>query len=183
MKILRLVIIGLILLVAVLAVVGLLLPDTVRVERSITINASPDSIFPKVNSVAVFREWSPWYQRDPDMEVSYSGPDSGVGAAVEWSSNQSDVGSGRQIITESREYEYVGYDLDFGAQGKAQAWFEFEPSANSTTEQPMTDVTWGFTTDFGYDLIGRYFGLVLESMLAPDYEEGLKGLKTVVEKG
>jgi len=40
---------------------------------------------------------------------------------------------------------------------------------------------WGFDADFEGNLIGRWFGLLMEKMLAPDYEKGLPKLKTLLE--
>ncbi len=45
-----------------------------------------------------------------------------------------------------------------------------------------TRVTWTLESAFGYDLAGRYFGLVLDKFVGADYEKGLAQLKAVVEK-
>ena len=48
-------------------------------------------------------------------------------------------------------------------------------------EEGGTRVTWGFDTDFGHDLVGRYFGLVLGPLIGADYEKGLANLKALAE--
>ncbi len=65
--------------------------------------------------------------------------------------------------------------LDFGTPGTAVAYFNLDENGKNTT------VIWGLNTEFGYNVMGRYFGLVLESMLESDYEAGLAKLKEVVE--
>lgn len=65
--------------------------------------------------------------------------------------------------------------MDFRAQGQASAYFELVEQGGKT------GVTRGFDTMSGYDIVGRYFGSILESMLAPGYEAGLSKLKEVVE--
>ncbi len=162
-------------LAVIFVVVGLFLPRTVTMERSIVVDAPPSSVFEVLNDLRAMREWAPWYERDPDAHYRYEGPDAGVGATVHWDSDHPEVGSGTQEIIESRPDEYIRTRLDFGAQGEAEAWFAL------TAVDGGTEVTWGFVTDFGNNIIGRYFGLVLESMLAPDYEAGLAKLKQVVE--
>jgi hypothetical protein len=42
-------------------------------------------------------------------------------------------------------------------------------------------VTWAFDTDFGYNLVGRYFGLMLPRSIGADYEKGLANLKDLAE--
>ena len=54
---------GLLLLVAVLAGVSFVLPREVTVERSTLVAASPEVVFPHVNSLKAMQGWSPWLER------------------------------------------------------------------------------------------------------------------------
>ena len=65
--------------------------------------------------------------------------------------------------------------LDFGAQGATHAAFKIEPQNNGCR------VTSGFEAEFGYDLVGRYFGLMFDRWIGADYEKGLANLKALVE--
>lgn len=51
MRILKKTIFALVALVVILAVIGLLLPSTYRVERSVTMRSSPEKIFPHLNTL------------------------------------------------------------------------------------------------------------------------------------
>ncbi len=177
MKILKMLLSAVAVLAIVFVVVGLFLPATATMSRQVVIEAPPSAVFPLVNDLRAMRTWAPWYERDPDAVYRYDGAERGVGARVAWQSDHPEVGSGSQEIIESRVDEYVRTSLDFGAQGQAEAWFAL------AEVEAGTEVTWGFVTDFGNNLLGRYFGLVIESMLAPDYEAGLARLKSAVEGG
>lgn len=166
---------GLAALIVLVVVVGLFLPRTVHVERSVTIHASAEQIWPYLVSYHRFNEWSPWMDRDPDMTVEITGPESGVGTRMEWSGNDQ-VGTGAQEITAAEPYTRVETYLDFGSEGDAVAFFDLTPVENGT------EVTWGFDTDFGWNIIGRYFGLMFDSFVGADYEEGLTNLRNVVEE-
>jgi len=89
-------------LVAVLAIVflggGFLLPKDVSVARSIEIEAPASDIFPHINNLKAAGEWSPWLGRDPEVELTYSGPEEGVGAKLVWASEDPQVGNGTQEI-------------------------------------------------------------------------------------
>ena len=65
--------------------------------------------------------------------------------------------------------------LDFGDQGTATATFDLEPEGSETK------VTWGFSTDLGFNPVARYFGLMFDSWIGADYEAGLANLKALVE--
>jgi len=175
MKILKMLLIGLLALVALLVIVGLFLPSTLHVERSTVISAPQSTVFALVNGYARFNEWSPWARIDPQTNYTYEGPVQGVGAKQAWESENSEVGVGSQVITASEPYRRVETELDFGSQGTAQAYFDL------TAEGDATKVVWGFDTSFGYNLMFRYVGLFMDGMLGPSYEEGLAGLKKLAE--
>ena len=163
-------------LAVIFVVVGFFLPKQVEVDRTITINAPPPVVYGLLDNYKRFNEWSPWAKIDPNTKYTYSGPDAGVGAKFEWESDHPSVGSGYQEITEAVPNELVKNHLDFGPSGHGEASFLLKPEGEGTR------VTWAFKTDFGSNLIGRYFGLFMDKMLGPHYEEGLANLKTLAER-
>lgn len=175
MRVLKRIVLLLVLLVAVLAVVGLLLPRHVHVERSLVIEAPRATVFALVSGFRSFNKWSPWFEKDPEAKYVHEGPAAGVGAKLSWAGDPGKVGSGSQEIVESRPFESVTTALDFGSEGKATATFTLAPEGNATK------VTWGFDSDLGMNPVGRYFGLLFDRMIGPDYEKGLAGLKSLAE--
>jgi uncharacterized protein YndB with AHSA1/START domain len=165
----------LLILLILLAVIGLLLPSAARVERSTLIDAPPSVIFPHLNGMRAFHAWSPWSDIDPDTQYRFEGPDQGVGSRMNWQSGHTQVGQGSQEITASVPDQRVEMQLEFGDKGNGNATFLLEP------EGPATRVRWQFRTVFGWDLLGRYVGLMLDSMIGTSYAKGLKALKTTVE--
>ena len=161
--------IGLVSLIVLLALIGLLLPAKTQVERSIVIERPLSLVHPLLNSFKRFNEWSPWFAADPNAEYTYSGGDSGVGAKMAWKGNES-VGQGSQTITAS-EPERIAVDLDFGEMGIAKAEYRL------AAEGKGTRVTWAFETDAGYDLLNRWFGLLMDRFIGADYERGLAQLQ------
>jgi effector-binding domain-containing protein len=175
MRILKWLIGGLLALAALFVVVGFLLPDHVHVERAIVIERSPAHVHAILDGYERFNEWSPWAEMDPNATYTYTGPKRGVGARLAWSGDPATVGTGSQEITASVPDQRVETALDFGEHGKATAAFVLTP------ENGGTRVVWGFDTHFDGNLVGRWFGLLMERMLAPDYERGLVRLKALVE--
>jgi hypothetical protein len=97
--ILRIIIVAAVLIAAVL-VFAAMKPSTFHLQRSITIKAPSEKIFPLVND---FHKWSAWQAQEKDdsgIQRTYSGPAAGVGAASEWQGSGS-TGKGRMLITES----------------------------------------------------------------------------------
>jgi effector-binding domain-containing protein/uncharacterized protein YndB with AHSA1/START domain len=163
--------------VAVLAVagIGLLLPRTAHVERSIVINAPPAMVFTVLNGFGQFNRWSPWADIDPNAVTTYEGPRTGPGAKMSWAGN-AEVGTGSQEILESTPYSGITLRLTFGDfAGDFRASYRLAPEGGGTR------VTWSFDADYGGSILGRYFGLLSDSMLGPDYAKGLARLEQFVE--
>jgi len=163
-------------LLILLAVIGLLLPSSARVERSIVVDAPATAIFPHLNGMRAFHEWSPWSGIDPETRYRFEGPEQGVGSRMTWESGDSQVGQGSQEIIDSVPDRRVEMQLEFGDKGNGTATFLLEPEGSATR------VRWEFHTVFGWDVLGRYVGLMLDSMIGTAYDKGLKDLKSRVEQ-
>ena len=169
---------GLLYLVVLLAVVfvigGFLLPARTHVERSITIERPPGEVHAILDSYKRFNEWSPWYDIEPTAKYSYSGPESGVGATMNWEGAK--VGKGSQRITESVPQLKVVNTMDLDGN-VALGTFSLQAQGTGTR------VTWALDSEHGNNLVSRWFGLLLDSMVGKDYDKGLAKLKAVVEGG
>jgi effector-binding domain-containing protein len=176
MRLLKTLLLALVAAIVLLAGIGLALPRQAHVERSTTIDAPAATVFALVDGFSMFNQWSPWYGLDPSAQYNFRGPARGVGARMTWIGDASTVGSGSQEIIESRPYEQVRSNLDLGSQGVATAQFTLTP------EGSRTRVTWRLDTDLGMNPVSRYFGLMLERIVGPDYERGLWGLKRLAER-
>lgn len=157
----------------VLMTVGLFLPATAHIERKIEINAPPAIVFALVNDFRQINQWSPSLDTDPNALYTISGPARGVGAKQSWDGQI--VGQGSQVILESEPFYRVVSQLDLEGQGQALGTFELLQTEKGT------NVTWSFDNEFGWNLIGRYFGLMIDGIVGPDYEKGLQNLKTMAE--
>jgi effector-binding domain-containing protein/uncharacterized protein YndB with AHSA1/START domain len=154
--------------------VGIFLPSRAHIEREILIDAPAATVFALVNDFHQIGKWSPWQKTDPNARFEISGPRRGVGAMLAW--NGDIVGQGSQRIVESIPYEKVVSELDLGGPGSTTATFSLRPSEAGTT------VAWSFDASFGLNLLGRYAGLMFDSIIGDDYESGLENLKSMAER-
>jgi Polyketide cyclase / dehydrase and lipid transport len=167
-------ILGLCALAVILAGVAFALPGHVTVARSMVINAPESVVFPYLNNVHRFGDWSPWASRDPQLTVNYSGPDQGKGAKVEWTSGKASVGAGSMEVTESNPNRHIDLAVIFnGLQGTS--YYDVAPSGSGSK------VTWGFGYDSGTSPLKRWKGLMLDRYLGAEFRDGLQKLKDKVE--
>jgi uncharacterized protein YndB with AHSA1/START domain len=174
-KLLKL-LLGIVLLVVILAVGGgMLLSPKFTVQRSIEVNAPADKVYALVADPREWKRWSAWNQRDPAMQIEYSGPPSGAGAVWSWKS--ASQGDGRMTFTAAEPNQRLAYDLFF-------------PDFNTTSTGELTlspagsgtKVTWVMNGDMGRNPVYRWIGLFADKMVGKDFGEGLANLKTLAEK-
>ena len=167
--------------IIVLAVAGILVyaamqPDEFRITRSATVKAPAERVYPHIAGLRAWGAWSPWERKDPGMKRTFSGPESGVGAAYAWEGNK-DVGSGRMEITEAAAPGKVVIRLEFLKPFAAthMAEFTLEPQGDSTT------INWAM---YGkHPFLGKVMCVFMnmDKMVGKDFEAGLASLQGVVE--
>jgi polyketide cyclase/dehydrase/lipid transport protein len=175
-------IIGVVAGIGVLAIIGVLvyaatLSDTFQVQRSLRINASADKIFPLINDMRSMNTWNPFAEADPNIKITYTGPDSGKGARYEWTGD-SKVGEGNIEITDASSPNKVTLQLNMLKPLEAHntVVFTLVPNGNGT------DVTWAMNGERPF--IGKVMDAVfnMDRMVGGQFEKGLAKLKAIAEK-
>ncbi|MFL5001427.1 MAG: polyketide cyclase, partial [Xanthobacteraceae bacterium] len=96
LDILAIVAIVIVLGVAAVLVYAATRPDNFRIQRTTSIKAPPDKIFPLIDDLHAHTSWSP-FEKDPAMKRTHRGAPRGEGAVYEWEGNRQ-VGAGRIAI-------------------------------------------------------------------------------------
>ncbi len=161
--------------IAVLLIVASQKPDIFRIEKKAVINAPPEKIAGFINDFHRWPVWSPYENKDPNMQRTFDGPVSGPGAKYAWSGNKN-IGSGHMEVLEVTPGKTV-VDLVFTAPFKAHntAEFTFTPNGNAT------EVTWAM---FGpCPLFAKVMHTVIsmDKMVGNDFVKGLADLKKAAE--
>lgn len=175
LKLLKWAVIGLIALLTVLVAGGYALSPKFSVARSTTIAAPPDKVYSLIADPREWKRWSVWNQRDPAMQITYSGPPSGAGAAWAWTSKNE--GDGKMTFTAAEPSRRLAYDLYFPDFGTTSSGALELASAGAATK-----VTWSMNGDMGSNPLYRWIALFGDRMVGPDFEAGLANLKAVAEK-
>lgn len=172
---LKKILIGLGVLVALVLAIGFLMPGQVDISKSITIDAPASYAFEEINDLKKNPDWSYWNNLYKDnMTVTYGEITAGVGAVSEWDGPES--GKGKMTIVESVPDQSIKMDLDFMEQGTAKAWYTFEQEGEGTK------LTTGFSTDFGMNPIGRLMGaLFVKGEMEKSFDHNLSRLKEIAE--
>jgi hypothetical protein len=162
-------------------VIGLIIfiarqPNTFRVHRSHLVEADPAKVFPLINNLRSWTDWSPFEKLDPKVTKTYSDQTSGPGAWYSWSGNNK-AGAGKMTIVENRPNQEIKMSLEFTRpfQCNNNVVFTLEPGEAGTL------VTWSM--DGTNTFFSKFFHLVMnmDRMVGGSFEEGLVNLDRLAQ--
>jgi Polyketide cyclase / dehydrase and lipid transport len=172
----KIIIYAFIALIAIVLAMAATKPDSFQVQRSVSIDASPQSVVGLIDDFHNWGSWSPWEKLDPSMKKTFTGASSGQGSVYAWEGN-SKVGAGRMEILDVTPAK-VTIKLDFirPFEGHNIAEFELSPKG------PTTQVTWAMhgPTPFVSKILQVFVSM--DTLIGGDFAQGLANLKAVAER-
>ena len=167
MKLIKIILIGFLLAVALVLLAALVLPSSYQVERSVSINKAKEQVFSYLVLLKNQDNFSVWMALDPNVKKTYQGEDGTVGFVSAWQSEAIKAG------------ERIEYELRFlqPFASVAQAYMQLEaPQADQTT------VRWGFQGHMPYPMNLLLLVMDMEGLIGNDLQQGLDKLKLMLEQ-
>jgi hypothetical protein len=163
--------------IALVLILALRKPNTLRVTRALHIRAPAERIFPLISDFHQWVTWSPYEQKDPAMKRTYSGAERGKGAVYAWDGDKN-VGSGRMEILDATASSKIVIKLDFFKpfEGHNTAEFTMLPQGD------VTNLTWTMHGPAVFMTKVMQLFINLDHMIGKDFEVGLANLKTITER-
>lgn len=166
---------GLIGAVALLLLVASFQPADYKVERSISIQARPYSVWEFVSDLPHIQHWSPWDDADPTIKISFAGETGKVGSSMSWDGKS--AGAGTQTMTALDMPSRVDMHLHFVRPFDDHADTQFL----ITPEGTGSKLTWVMR---GHkNLISKVMCMFMDmdKMMGAEFEKGLAEVKTLSE--
>ena len=175
MKVLRFILIILVCIIALIFIVALFLPSSYRVERSQEIAAPVETVFTKASNFWYRHSWDPWIAKDSTATSAVTGPTMAAGSVWSWEGKV--IGKGQVLIEEVLHNTSIHSKILFykPMEAEAEIYWSFDSTATGTKAH------WAIEGGVGYPM-GRYFGLLMENTIGPDFENGLANLKKLCEE-
>ena len=163
--------------VAVLfVIVGVLLPSSRHLTESVETNRRMAIVFDTLNSFKRFDDWHPFALGQ--VSLNRSGPDSGVGARIDYDSEVSGVGRGSWEIVESEQDSRVVYRIEDDKRGSNKSTsFTLAPTGRGGRN---VEITQEYRVDYGWNLLGRYAGLYVSRNVGDTMKFGLARLTNML---
>jgi hypothetical protein len=167
--------------IACLLVVALFRPDQFTVQRTVSIKAPPEKIFPFIDDFRQWPVWSPFENIDPDMKRTYGPKTAGEGATYAWNGNKN-IGSGSMEILSAPAPRQVTIKLDFTRPFEAHNIAEFTLAPAGDTTNVTTNVTWAMRGPVPYFFRILHMVMNMDRMVGGQFEKGLSDLKAAAER-
>jgi uncharacterized protein YndB with AHSA1/START domain len=151
-------------------------PDLIRIERSTTINAPPEKIFPLIDDFHNWSQWAPQDKEDITVKRTFSGSASGEGAVSDWTGT-GNTGRGRMSITRSVPPTNVSVLVDWVKPFQAHNVNEFTLEPQGAT----TKVTWTMQGTNVYMMKLMSVFTSMDRFMGKHFEDGLANLKAAAE--
>ena len=163
--------------IAVVLIIAATKPATFRVQRSTSIKAPAEKVFPLINDFHQWTTWSPYEHKDPALKRTYSGAESGKGAVYAWDGDKN-VGTGRMEILDTSVPSKIVIKLDFFKPFEAHNTAEF----TMLPQGDATNLTWLMHGPAPFMHRVMQVFLNLDNMIGKDFEAGLANLQKLTEK-
>lgn len=168
------ILIALAIVAALFLLVGVVLPSSRHLSEHVESNRKMTIVYDTLDSVRRFRDWNPLVLHDPKMKLRLSGPDSGVGARLDYSSDNIQVGDGSWEIVATEPQRSVTYAVTNSQRGNNKRMtFYFKPTGRGGRN---IEIIQAYDVDYGWDLLGRYAGLYVSRHVGDDVQLGLDRL-------
>ena len=162
-------IVALIIVAVVAVVVGVVMPGSGHVERSLVIGKDMRQVYDVLSNFRRFPEYTVQREYDRNIKFDFSGKAYGPGAEVSWSSQDEKVGNGKLTIAsadptfdkvDSQAHKAsIVWNLDNDWRGNDKH-FTLDLERQGSRGQ-LTKATWSYDVAYGFNLINRYSSLYI----------------------
>ena len=162
---------------AVVTIIGLFIPSSVKISRGIIISADSVTVHHELSDVKSWHQWMPWITSDSGAIVQLSPITDQPGSFFKWKglSNQS---SGTLTLQQiNPDVIHVLYQLK--DMNDAEGGFRLRSTGAVKQE---TEVQWFMEYKLRWYPWERFYGIFLDKIIAPAFDKGLEQLKALIEE-
>ncbi|ABG60940.1 SRPBCC family protein [Cytophaga hutchinsonii] len=161
--------------ILLLVVIGVILPSSYHVERSVIISRPSKMIFPYLNNIQKWTVWTSLNQnKDFSLEQNFFGPPQGIGSGMSYQGDK--LGKGKIEIIDNELNDHVSYSLLINNRFNTQGNIQLTSISDSSTQ-----VSISLDGDVGFHLPNRYIILLMDNIAGSLFQESLIHLKSIVE--
>lgn len=181
-------IVALIIVAVVGVVVGVIMPGSGHIERSLVVSKDLRQVYDVLANFRTFPDYGVLRAYDPKTKYTLSGNAYGPGAEISWSGEDEKVGDGKltiasvqpefnKIDTTVNDAEII-WNLDNAWRG-SDKHFTLDLLRQGNTGK-LTKITWSYDVSYGFNLIDRYSNLYIHGQPDAFIQYSLNNLQNVL---
>ena len=181
-------IVALLIVVVVGVVVGIIMPGSGHVERSLVVSKDLRQVYDVVNNFRTFPDYGVLRAYDPRTKYTLSGNAYGPGSEISWSSEDEKVGDGKLTIASSQP----GFDKIDPSVNNAEVVWNVDNAWRGSDKHftldllrqgnsgKLTKVTWSYDVTYGFSLVARYSNMYIHGQPDAFIQYSLNNLQNVL---
>lgn len=169
MKLIKRILIGLLVLIALLLIAAAFMPKSFQVQHSKEIATPASFLYNLADDHSVAKLWNPWVQEDTSMVLTMGDKTKGVGGEYSWSSEA--MGTGKAKFIEAEKNKKIKAEIFFDGNGPNYYTLDFTPSGDKT------NVTWTMDSEMSWPF--NLMAPFIKGSVKKSYVKGLNNLEKV----
>lgn len=157
---------------AMITLLSLLMPSKVMTVRSVVVHAADSIIISQITDLQNWEHWHPLFMNGNKPTMSH--PSAGINAFATWNSNEK---QNRLLITETGA-NHVKLVLARAGENDVTNIISTNPVSDSSAVQ----LEWRVLTKLKWYPWEKFYGIFIDKLSGPGYEQALNNLKNFVEK-
>lgn len=169
----------LVVLAAIILVPPIFMAPSYTASSSIIIESNNYNIYPYFADLKNWEKWSPWKEKDPTTQYTYSANTYGAGSTMSWDSKNEELGTGTITTVQFKKFHHINYQLQMVKPVKIKSGGEF---IIEKIDEKQVNVTWTNKGKLKYPM-ERWFNTFMnvKTSLEKNFAHGLDNLKKLVE--
>jgi len=173
MRLIKVFLTGLIGLFIIITLLSLLLPSEIKVSRAVVINASHDKIVSQLNDLKNWKNWEPMFASD-SVAIHFSEPSNVINSVADITYKEKQA----HVTINSMDSSSVKFLL----QAKGENDIANEISVTTLDNNKGQLVEWKALTKLHWYPWDKLYGIFIDRLTGPGYEDALDHLKSFVER-
>lgn len=181
-------IVALIIVAVVGVVVGVIMPSSGHIERSLVVSKDLRQVYDVVNNFRTFPDYGVLRAYDAKTQYTLTGNAYGPGSEISWSSQDEKVGDGKLTIATSQpEFDKIDPTVNSGeiVWNIDNAWrgsdkhFTLDLLRQGNSGK-LTKITWAYDVTYGFNLVDRYSSMYIHGEPDGFIQYSLNNLQNVL---
>ncbi|HTC28221.1 polyketide cyclase [Dyella sp.] len=181
-------IVALIIVVVFGVVVGVIMPGSGHVDRSVVVSKDLRQVYDVVANFRTFPDYGVLRAYDPRTQYTLSGNAYGPGSEISWSGQDEKVGEGKLTIASAQpDFDKIDstvnsaqviWNVDNAWRGNDKH-FTLDLLRQGNTGK-LTKITWSYDVDYGWNLLNRYSNMYIHGQPDAFIQFSLNNLQNVL---